>query len=620
MNKSRVALHVILPLTLGLAAYVVFRQSDIRLFAWMRWLGLDACIAVVRDASAPLRMHAPRWLTGSLPDAAWAYAFGATLALVWRGSSDRIGTRAWLAIGALVTALLELGQAAHIIPGVFDLIDLVTMLLGFGLATTILARARVSPRHVVAVVASVGVLLAAEPRAAACGGCFHPPKENPTVVTDHRMIFAVAPKQTTLYDQMRYTGSPSSFAWVLPIGGLVTIGLSSDELFSVLDTQTGVQVLAPPTNCYIPPSCLQAFPPSGSLAGAAPGGGGGGVTVFAHEVVGPYETVQLRATDPKALATWLAAHHYEITPDAQTIIDAYVNEKSAFLAMKLVPGATVQAMRPVRVTSPGASVTLPLRMVAAGAGATLGVTLWVVSEGRYEPQNFPFFTIDASDVVWDWTTSSSNYATIRAAKSKAADNTGWQIESSLDLATATVENQLKFMEQSPPRPPVKRIDTPRDAGPPEKSTDEQRAEDLDVLFGGTSTHAPTVRVTRMRADLAHAALSRDLRVQASASQALLSNIVQVTREAGQQSCVVYDEKCGLLATAPRLEAEAKNKALKNPHFANGSTGPTGTTDTTEKKWFSCAASPHASSAPPLSLFAALAVAVAFIVRRRDRRP
>jgi hypothetical protein len=54
-----------------------------------------------------------------------------------------------------------------------------------------------------------------ERESAACGGCFHPPTENPTVVTDHRMIFAVSQTATTLYDQMRYDGAPSSFAWVL---------------------------------------------------------------------------------------------------------------------------------------------------------------------------------------------------------------------------------------------------------------------------------------------------------------------------------------------------------------------------------------------------------------------
>jgi hypothetical protein len=475
----------------------------------------------------------------------------------------------------------------------------------------------------VAALTAIGALLAVEPRAAACGGCFHPPRENPTVVTDHRMIFAVSPKQTTLYDQMRYTGSPSSFAWVLPIANQVTIGLSSDELFQVLDSQTSVQVIAPELNCYVPSSCIQAFPPSDRAVSAtpAPGGGakGGGVTVLAQEVVGPYETVQLRATDPKALATWLSAHHYEITPDAQAIIDGYVNEKSAFLAMKLVPGATVQAMRPVRVTAPGASVTLPLRMVAAGAGATLGVTLWVVSEGRYEPQNFPFFTIAEADVVWDWTTSSSNYATVRATKTKAADNTGWQIESSLDVSTQNIANQLRYMTpraQPTPRPPpaTARGDAGADAGSKEKSDEEQRADDLEVLYGGTSTHPTTVRVTRMRADLAHSALSKDLRVQASSDQKLLSNVVQVTREAAPPLCPVYDDNCSVVGNAPRPEAEAKNKALSNPHFSgSGLGGGNG------KKLFSCAASREATSWSPHALIAALAIAGASIVRRNRRR-
>ena len=50
------------------------------------------------------------------------------------------------------------------------------------------------------------------------------------------------------------------------------------------------------------------------------------------------------------------------------VIDAYVAEGFNFLALKLVPGQGVDSMRPVRVTTPGAAATLPLRMVAAGTG------------------------------------------------------------------------------------------------------------------------------------------------------------------------------------------------------------------------------------------------------------
>src|SRR5215831_20271658 len=75
--------------------------------------------------------------------------------------------------------------------------------------------------------------------ARACCGCFHETaSQNATVVTDHRMVFSVSPTQTTLYDQIQYSGSPTSFAWVLPVHGQVTVGLSSDLVFQALDQAT----------------------------------------------------------------------------------------------------------------------------------------------------------------------------------------------------------------------------------------------------------------------------------------------------------------------------------------------------------------------------------------------
>src|SRR5579864_8694138 len=103
-------------------------------------------------------------------------------------------------------------------------------------------------------------MVAVEARdARACGGCFHGPPTSQvgTVVTDHRMVFAISPTQTTLYDQIKYSGSPSDFAWVLPIHGQVGIGVSSDLLFSVLDRSTQTTILAPPYPCQ-PCNCFNA--------------------------------------------------------------------------------------------------------------------------------------------------------------------------------------------------------------------------------------------------------------------------------------------------------------------------------------------------------------------------
>jgi hypothetical protein len=124
----------------------------------------------------------------------------------------------------------------------------------------------------------------------------------------------------------------------------------------------------------------------------------------------------------------------------QPVIAAYVTEGFDFLAMKLLPDEGVQAMRPVRVTTPGASLSLPLRMASIGTGATVGITIWVVADGRYEPQNFPFFHIDDSALVWDWSTDSSNYTTLRVQNEATLNGAGWEIESSLTLNEALITN------------------------------------------------------------------------------------------------------------------------------------------------------------------------------------
>src|SRR5207244_9692478 len=106
--------------------------------------------------------------------------------------------------------------------------------------------------------AGVSAVVAFVPRdARACGGCFAPPTENDSVVTVHRMVLSVSSKQTTLWDQIRYTGAPSSFAWVLPVSDskVATFGLSAQLVFGALDSLTGTKVQQPPLNCPPPPTC-----------------------------------------------------------------------------------------------------------------------------------------------------------------------------------------------------------------------------------------------------------------------------------------------------------------------------------------------------------------------------
>jgi hypothetical protein len=108
--RSRAAAYaamVALPLALGVASYAVLRS-------WVPLVG----------AHAALWPTAPRVLRDHFADAAWGFALGAFVSLVWL-DQKRAHRLAWVAIAALAAAGIELLQSASVLRGVFDPVDLV---------------------------------------------------------------------------------------------------------------------------------------------------------------------------------------------------------------------------------------------------------------------------------------------------------------------------------------------------------------------------------------------------------------------------------------------------------------------------------------------------------------
>jgi hypothetical protein len=127
--------HVVVPLAIGTLAYAAWRSSDVRIVSWMSRIAPRG-VRALHDAG-PSR--APALILGSLPDAAWAWAFGATLSLVWLGRPWR-AKAPWLVAGALLALFAEIGQAIGVIPGTFDAIDLVAIALGYAAGALLAGR------------------------------------------------------------------------------------------------------------------------------------------------------------------------------------------------------------------------------------------------------------------------------------------------------------------------------------------------------------------------------------------------------------------------------------------------------------------------------------------------
>jgi MYXO-CTERM domain-containing protein len=375
-------------------------------------------------------------------------------------------------------------------------------------------------------VLSVGLLSARD--ASACGGCTVPPETESTQVTGHKMILSVAKDATTLWDQIEYVGNPKDFGWVLPIKGNTgfnldtDFSLSSDALFKTLETLTQVTVSSPTISCP-PPNCGPSFGSGGGVSDGDPGAPPPDVTVVAEKVVGPFQIVHLKANVPNALQGWLDSNGYVIPPDASPVIDAYVAEQFDFVALKLVPGEGVDSMRPVRIKMPGASPELPLRMVAVGTGALTSITLWVTGEGRYEPSNFPSFEIQEKDLVWDWTTSSSNYKDLRQKGYDAQKGKAWLVEA----AEPTSPFNIQFPLQDLVNFDVKNSGYGDENG---AGAAEELNEDLSALYGNIPESS--FWLMRFHGELPRSALATDLMIGASASQQFTQRFFQAQQTTG----------------------------------------------------------------------------------------
>jgi hypothetical protein len=286
-----------------------------------------------------------------------------------------------------------------------------------------------------------GSLLVAQPRQArACGGCFHQAISNvSTVVTAHRMAFAFSSTRTVLWDQIQYAGSPRDFSWVLPVKGDATIESADDSWFDALEGVTNQVTTPAQLDCYVHRGggscdCSSADDSVPAVATGGPGAfnGMGGVIVRQQGSVGPYMFVQLRAANSDSLLKWLPDNGYTIPPDIKPVIEAYQTEGFDFIALRLAPQNDIRQMTPVRVITPGATPTLPLRMVAAGTGEHVGITLYVIAEGRYEAAGYNNkVDIDYSNLTFDWhgtfdtTQGTTNYNELRMQALAAGDGKNW---------------------------------------------------------------------------------------------------------------------------------------------------------------------------------------------------
>jgi LPXTG-motif cell wall-anchored protein len=190
-------------------------------------------------------------------------------------------------------------------------------------------------------------------------------------------------------------------------------------------------------------------------------------------------------------------------------------------------------MRPIRVTTPGAAPALPLRMVAAGTGAITPISLWVLGEGRYEPENFPSFQVDPTALVWNWDEQKSNYSDLRQAGFAASDGAGWILEAGEPTGSWMFQQLVDTANWDP-------IGSGYADETGEKAVENAEA-DVTTLLTGINENS--LWISRMSAELARAALGQDLALQASSDQATIQRFFEAQNAVGTPPACPPQPEC-----------------------------------------------------------------------------
>ena len=109
------------------------------------------------------------------------------------------------------------------------------------------------------------------------------------------------------------------------------------------------------------------------------------VRVYGQIRLDHYEAGILGAEDASALLDWLQRDGYHVTTDAAEVLDAYIREGWAFVAVKLAPGEKRhydnEMLPALTLAFRGDRLVFPLRISSISTVDTVRMTLYVIGDG-----------------------------------------------------------------------------------------------------------------------------------------------------------------------------------------------------------------------------------------------
>ena len=246
------------------------------------------------------------------------------------------------------------------------------------------------------ILSAVALAAIAQHAALACGGFFC--TNSPVDQNAERFIFTQNRDGTiSAYVQIQYTGSAEGFSWILPLPeaiGVEDIEVPEDAMAAFLELEVATDPV------FIPPPIPECALQSMRFMAVAESAMAGDVTVFATGAVGPYGFDVIGSEDSEAVVNWLRDNGYQVTVEMEPLIDVYVTEEFAFLAMRLLPDKESQDVEPVKITYPSVKPMIPLRLTAVAANPNMAVMVWVFGDQQAYPLNYASLEIPDTAITF----------------------------------------------------------------------------------------------------------------------------------------------------------------------------------------------------------------------------
>jgi MYXO-CTERM domain-containing protein len=273
------------------------------------------------------------------------------------------------------------------------------------------------------------VLLVAPSSAQACGGtfCDNLPDPMPVDQRGEDILFVLDGSTVEVHIRIEYTGEAERFAWLVPLQAIPEVTVGSEPLFDALrrragpdwetDTAYDCPEDDPNWNEETTGLTTMGFVPMSDFNAASDD-----PEIVFQAAVGAFDVVVLQGGTAAEVIDFLDANDYAQDPDAEPILQEYLDDGFLFAAIKLTSGMDVDAIHPLVFRFPGNEPCVPIRLTRIAAEDDMAIRAYFLGQERWVPSNYLHVELNPLAYNWQFPSADRHYELL----SMAVDEAGGQ--------------------------------------------------------------------------------------------------------------------------------------------------------------------------------------------------